>query len=284
MPPDIRDRSESGRRHRRQPLATLLYKFPSLRLMNMLAAAIRYRIRNILYPGLDLHTRNRASLCRFWQTGPRDVLDAGSGNGYFSWLAYQTGARVVAMSFDQQQVEKARDFLVVNKGADPERLQFERRNLYDLTQETRTFDEVICFEVLEHLLRDGDVITEFYRLLRPGGALHLCCPNRLHPRHRAEVLDTKESGGHVRAGYTEDDYRKLLEPRGFQIDSVVGIGTPAVYHADRVLRAIRNRFGDWAALPLLPDCLAHRLVCQLNPRMPFCVSVNAIKPAGRPDA
>src|ERR1700739_3210233 len=135
------------------------------RQVNRITSAVRYRIRNILYPGLDLHTRKRASLCRVWQTGPRDVLDAGSGNGYFSWLAYQTGARVVAMNYEQAQLEKARDFLIKHRRADPTRLQFERCNLYDLTRETRTFDEVICFEVLEHLVRDGDIVNEFFRIL-----------------------------------------------------------------------------------------------------------------------
>lgn len=241
--------------------------------------SIRHRIRDLFYPGLDLHTRSRATLCRFWRSGERDVLDAGSGNGYFSWLAYKSGARVVAITFDQQQVDKARNFLVGYKGADPSRLLFERRNLYDLPRETRTFDEVICFEVLEHLVRDRDVASEFFRILRPGGALHLCCPHRLHPRHLREVLDTKESGGHVRPGYTEEDYRKLLEPIGFKIESVTGIGTPAVYHADRVLRTIRNRFGDWAALPLLPIALPALWFASVNPRMPFSLYVKAIKPA-----
>jgi len=86
----------------------------------------------------------------------------------------------------------------------------------------------------------------------------------------------------VRAGYTEDDYRKLLEPIGFQIECVVGIGTPAVYHADRVLRWIRNRFGDWAALPLLPIALPTVWFATLNPRTPFSLCVKAIKPAGGP--
>ncbi|HKV79225.1 MAG TPA: methyltransferase domain-containing protein [Candidatus Sulfotelmatobacter sp.] len=244
--------------------------------------AVRHRIRDLVYPGLDLHTRNRASLCRFWRTGPRDVLDAGSGNGYFSWLAYQTGARVVAMNNEPEQLEKAREFIIVYKQADPARLQFERCNLYDLTRETRTFDEVICFEVLEHLLRDRDVAAEFFRILRPGGVLHLCCPNRLHPRHQAEVLDKKESGGHVRAGYTEDDYRTLLEPIGFQIECVVGIGTPAVYHADRLLRTIRNEFGDLAALPLLPIALPTVMLATFNPRIPFSLYTKAVKPEGMP--
>lgn len=244
----------------------------------MLRSAIRNRLRDLLYPGLDLHTRNRASLCRFAQAGPRDVLDAGSGNGYFSWLAYKSGARVVGINCLDQQVQKARDFLIAHKGADPQRLQFETRNLYELTSETRSFDEVICFEVLEHVVRDRDVVGEFYRLLRPGGVLHLCCPYRLHPRHQAESLDTNESGGHVRAGYTEEDYRELLEPIGFHIENVVGIGTPGVYHADRILRSIRNRLGDWAALPLLPIALPAVWSATFNPRIPFSLYVKAIKP------
>lgn len=251
-----------------------------MKLLNMFTSAVHHTIRNIFYPGLDLHTRNRASLTRFWGTGPRDVLDAGSGNGYFSWLAYKTGARVVAMNYEQQQVEKARDFLIGHKRADPSRLHFEQCNLYDLACETRTFDEIICFEVLEHLVRDRDVLTQFFRILRPGGALHLCCPHRLHPRHQAEVLDTKETGGHVRPGYAEEDYRKLLEPIGFQITSVVGIGTPAIYHADQILRKIRNRFGDWAALPLFPITLPAVWLARLNPRVPFSLYVKATKPLG----
>lgn len=235
-------------------------------------------IRNLIYPGLDLHTRNRASLQRFWKKGPRDVLDAGSGNGYFSWLAYQSGARVVAMNFEQGQVDKARDYLVGYRHADPSRLQFERANLYDLSKETRRFDEIICYEVLEHLKRDEMVVREFHRILKPGGVLHVCCPNRLHPRHQAEVLDVNETGGHVRPGYTEEDYRNLLEPVGFDIELVVGIGSPGVYHADRILRAIRNRVGDWLALPLLPLGIPFVWMAPFNPRVPFSIYVRAIKP------
>lgn len=237
----------------------------------------RHWLRLLVYPGLDLHTRNRASMSRFWKTGPRDVLDAGSGNGYLSWLAYRSGARVVAMNYEQAQVEKAREFLLGFRNADPARLRFEQRNLYDLQTETRTFDEIICSEVLEHLRRDGDVAKEFYRLLRPGGVLHLCCPYRLHPRHREEVLDLSETGGHVRAGYTEEDYRALLEPLGFRIERVVGIGPRSVYVADKILRAIRNRWGDLPALPLLPLALPVVWFARRNPPVPFSLYVRAVK-------
>ena len=245
----------------------------------MLSQDIPHWLRSLIYPGLDLHTRNRASLRRFWKTGPRDVLDAGSGNGYFSWLAYESGARVVAMNIERAQVEKARDFLLGYKKGDPTRIRFEQCNLYDLRKESRAFDEIICFEVLEHLARDSDVVKEFFRILRPGGMLHLCCPYRLHPQHRAEVLDSNETGGHVRAGYTEADYRKLLEPLGFRIDNVAGIGPKSVCVADNILRVIRESLGDIFALPFLPLALPWVWFARLNPKTPFSLYVTAVKPA-----
>jgi SAM-dependent methyltransferase len=242
---------------------------------------LRDMLRSLVFPGLDLHLRNRASLSRYWRTGSRNVLDAGSGNGYFAWLAYVSGASVVAFNFDRQQAEKAGNFLVGYRGADPERLRFEVRNLYDLASETRSFDEIICYEVLEHIRGDRQVVAEFFRMLKQGGALHLCCPNAAHPRHRREVLDEKEAGGHVRAGYTEKDYRNLLEPAGFQIDLVVGIGPHPLYLADEFLRKIRNRFGDLVALPFLPFVLPFVWFARMNPPAPFSIYVRAVKANGK---
>ena len=239
----------------------------------------RQLLRSILYPGLDIHVRDRGSLRRYWRSGPRDVLDAGCGNGYLAWLAYKSGAQVVALSFDTKSVEKAKKLLVEFRGADPDRLSFECANLYDLSEENRTFDEIICFEVLEHIKGDQIVAREFYRILRPGGVLHLCCPYRLHPRHQAEVLDEAEQGGHVRPGYTEAEYRALLEPLGFKIEQVVGLGTAAVYYVDAVMRKIRNRFGDLLALPLLPLGLAVVSSAKHDPRVPFSLYVRAVKPS-----
>jgi len=248
-----------------------------LRIPVMIRAKLVGAVRSLIYPGLDLHVRNRAFLARFWKKGPRRVLDAGSGNGYFSWLAYSSGAEVVAVNFDAAQAEKAQSFLVGHRGADSARLRFEHRNLYDLASETREFDEIICFETLEHVKRDVEVVSQFSRLLVPGGVLHLCCPNPYHPRHQEEVLDTAESGGHVRAGYSEDDYRRLLEPLGFRIDRVIGIGPMGLYRADALLRAIRANLGDLVALPLFPFMLPFVWFARENPRVPFSIYVRAVK-------
>jgi len=81
---------------------------------------------------------------------------------------------------------------------------------------------------------------------------------------------------------TEEDYRMLLESVGFQIQDVAGIGTLAIYHADRLLRVIRDRVADWLALPLLPFTLPLIWIAKLNPRIPFSLYVRAVKPANLP--
>ena len=151
-------------------------------------------------------------------------------------------------------------------------------SVYELDRRLGQFDEIICYEALEHVRRHREVCQRFFDVLRPGGVLHLCCPNRLHPRHQREVLDEKEQGGHVRTGYTEQDYRQLLEPIGFAIEKVAGVGPWSVYSADKVLRAVRTRVGDIPALVLLPVFLPIVRFARLDHGVPFSVYVKAAKP------
>jgi SAM-dependent methyltransferase len=237
-------------------------------------------VRSLVFPGVDLHTRNRASLSRFWRSGPREVLDAGCGNGYFAWLAYRSGASVLGITHDARQVAKARALLLEHRGADPARLRFEQRNLYDLGGlATAAFDEIICYEVLEHLRDDVSVVCEFYRVLRPGGVLHVCCPNKDHPRHRDEVLDTSESGGHVRRGYDADSYRALLEPAGFLIERMVGVGPRSLYLADRALGWLEQKLGFAGAALFLPLALPLVRLAPADPATPFSLYARAVKRA-----
>jgi 2-polyprenyl-3-methyl-5-hydroxy-6-metoxy-1,4-benzoquinol methylase len=83
------------------------------------------------------------------------------------------------LNLDEEQVEKARQFLLGFKLADETRLKFVRFNLYDLPSLDVKFDEMVCYETLEHIRRDHDVAREFYRLLNPGFVLRLCCPYSL---------------------------------------------------------------------------------------------------------
>ncbi len=120
----------------------------------------------LLFPGLDLHTRCRYRfLPRFFRDGPVDTLDAGCGNGAMSYAAYGRGNRVLGVTMEAGQVSKAREFFSF-RGTDPARLEFEVCNLYDLPRLNRQFDQIICLETLEHIVKDEVVVKTFYSLLR----------------------------------------------------------------------------------------------------------------------
>jgi SAM-dependent methyltransferase len=212
----------------------------------------RNSVRLFLMPGFDLFTRRRVRLVKYWHTGPRRVLDAGFGNGWFSYLAYRSGATVVAVSNEISQVEKAKAFYNGWLGIPAERLSFQLMRFHDLDQlGSNSFEEIICYEALEHVIEDQKVCRSFHDLLVPGGALHLCCPNAEHPRWVAEPLDHKSQwGGHVRAGYTVRTFCSLAEPLGFKLTQVDGMGGPALSAADQVLQVIRGKIGDGLASPI----------------------------------
>jgi len=239
---------------------------------------LRNYIRWWFMPGFDLFTRRRIRLCRYWSRGPRRVLDAGSGNGWFSYLAYRSGATVVAVNFNQTEVQKAICFYNTWRRIPPERLQFKELNLYNCDSLEPEFDEIICYETLEHIKDDIRVCKIFWKLLKLGGSLHLCCPNAEHPHWCNEPLDLDEKGSHVRAGYNLESYRSLLEPIGFEITDIEGIGGQMLTWTSIFLDSVRKHLGNVWSLPLV---LLFFPLVWLDSRIneyPYCLYVRAIKP------
>ena len=174
------------------------------------------RVKAWLYPGPDLHIRQRgaAVLRHLAAAHGLRVLDAGCGNGYFSFLAEAEGCDVIGVSVDESSIRRCeafRDFL----GVTSERVQFRVMNLYDLGSMPETFDRIICVETLEHILDDEKVLRSFWDRLKPGGRLIIGVPNLDGPDFYGEVVSTAEDGGHVRKGYTHAQLESMLSRIGF---------------------------------------------------------------------
>lgn len=244
--------------------------------LNELAFAGKQVVKRLVFPGVDVHARSRyRHIPRFLTPGPVETLDAGCGNGMLSYAAYRMGNRVLGVSFDADEVERTRRFYQAI-GTDEARLRFEQLNLYDLpTLGTARFDQIICSEALEHVKDDATVIAHFAAALRPGGVLHLCCPNAAHPEHALGRVDEVEDGRHVRDGYTLSSYRSLLEPVGFRIEHVAGIGAPATVRVDNAMRAAREKLGHAVAIPLLAATLPVRFLDPIDPPEPYSLYVKA---------
>ncbi|MBI2035471.1 MAG: class I SAM-dependent methyltransferase [Candidatus Liptonbacteria bacterium] len=152
------------------------------------------------------------------------TLDAGCGNGAFSFAAAQKGNRVIGIDFDKEKLGRCeifRDYLKIN----PKQCQFKVFNLYELPKLNLIFDQIICFETLEHLAEDERVIRIFAEIIKPGGILHLCTPRKNRKLMYGEKMSEKQDGGHVRLGYEFENFKTMLEKSGISIvksDKAVG--------------------------------------------------------------
>lgn len=218
-------------------------------------AKLRLYAKWFLFPGLNLHGRLRYRRLprHFGRSGPQNpklVLDAGCGNGMLAYQSYLRGNRVIGVTFKESEVAGCRALFNDHLKIPEERLRFRQGNLYELDFPSETFDEVICAEVLEHLKDDEKVCKRFLELLKPGGVLHVCAPNALHPYNIAFPLDAHERGGHVRSGYLVSDFKRIFESLGLLVECFEGIGGPLRQAFNWRIKELQRKYGALAGLPL----------------------------------
>ncbi len=130
----------------------------------------------------------------------KQVMEMACGRGGFAVRLMRTGARpphLVAADFSSAAVAKGKAFAQeCALGA----IRWEVADAQALCHPDASFDTVISCETIEHLPRPAAAVTEFARVLRPGGRLLLTTPNYMGPmglyRGYARVLGRpyKEEG------------------------------------------------------------------------------------------
>lgn len=132
-----------------------------------------------------------------------------------SKVQYHKGNRVLGIDLDSENVRRCREYAEF-VGVDPSRCRFEVLNAYDLPGRDERFDQIIAFEILEHLERDQDMVNWFARLLRPGGVVHISTPHLHRKPYYGEVLSEREDGGHLRLGYTFETWKICYAMQDFR--------------------------------------------------------------------
>ena len=106
-------------------------------------------------------------------TAGRRVLDLASGEGFGAALLSETAAAVTGVDIDATAVEHAQ----LNYTAD--NLEYRTADARDLGQfDTASFDVVVAFELIEHIVEQEQVLAEIRRVLMPGGLLIVSTPDR----------------------------------------------------------------------------------------------------------
>jgi len=243
---------------------------------------MREKLKWALFPGLNLHARLRNRVLPKYFGRPvngetRVVLDAGCGNGMLAYQSYKLGNRVIGVTIKDEVIRNRKLFNEFHSVPES-RLSFRDLNLYNIEELGEPVDEIICTEVMEHIRGDVPVCTSFFKILKPGGVLHICCPNADHPYHKNYPLDLNETGGHVRPGYTYQTYRDLLEPIGFRLSEPVGIGGPIRQFCNVPITKSQEVAGLAAGLTIFAILAPWALLDGTSPRVPFSLYVRATKP------
>ena len=151
------------------------------------------------------------------RTSQYRTLDAGCGSGALSILAARSGNETIGLTFSDVDSEIARCRAEL-LNADKARFNVvDLRELANHIDRLGTFDEIIACEVIEHIIDDQKLFSNFSQLLAPGGRLYLTTPFEGHVPVFGEVVQKDQNGGHVRFGYTHDRLKDLCETNGLDV-------------------------------------------------------------------
>lgn len=132
-----------------------------------------------------------------------DILEVGCGIGNFTGLLAKYG-KIWAVDINQEYIKRNKPDKKINVGfGDIEKGKYFFKN--------KTFDSIVCLNVLEHIKDDNSAIKNLFTLLKPGGRLIL-----LVPAHQFLYGEIDRSIGHVRR-YNKGDLTRRLEETGFKI-------------------------------------------------------------------
>ena len=211
---------------------------------------------------------------------PARTLDAGSGNGTFSMYLASHGNEVTAISDHEPSQEKARRRAAKGGIEGADFITLDLRRLDEHADELGVFDQVVCLEVLEHIIEDEKLVRAFARLLRPGGRLLVTTPYRDHVLAYNEEISAEEDGGHVRPGYTHEELTELLGPAGLQVVSRAYLSGTVSQWTNDLMHRLNDGYrhlGWGATLPLRVLRPLDRPVTRLTGQPYLAVGVVAVR-------
>jgi glycosyltransferase involved in cell wall biosynthesis len=174
----------------------------------------------------------------------RRVLEVGAGTGLLTRFL-STRERVLATELDPEYVELLRRTFADKPNVEVRALDLAR--LADDGIPPRSFDTVVCSNVLEHIADDAKALAAMRDVLEPGGRVVLVVPAL------QSLYGTIDRAIHHYRRYSRNELRDKLEGAGLAIEHVSYfnmLGVPGWFLNARLLKrqsvpGVQARINDW---------------------------------------
>ena len=125
-----------------------------------------------------------------------------------------------------------------------------RLNIEEIDEPANEYDHIICYHVLEHILKDEQAMGELYRILKPGGICFIQTPFKEGEIYEDYTITSKAGrlehfgqDDHVRI-YSVEELKNRLEKKGFKVE-VLQFGNLTdnkfgFSEKETVLKAVKN--------------------------------------------
>jgi len=147
------------------------------------------------------------------------ILDAGCGGGRHSYEAYKRNCIVYALDMGKENVSNTRFWLREMDGnGDPASWIALQADALNLPFDDKSFDRVICSEVMEHVSDDGQAMRELVRVLKDNGHIAISVPTRISETvyWRISKDYRTDPRGHVRI-YKAGDIPVMMKQHGLKV-------------------------------------------------------------------
>lgn len=189
--------------------------------------------RRLFYALLDLlllrtwhiHKELRAYFKQSKHKKDVSVLDAGSGFGQYTfYLARkQPSWNILGTDIKEDEISSCTAFFESYK---LHNARFEIRDLVTY-KNPAAFDLIVNVDVMEHIVEDEQVLSNFFQSLKPEGLLLINTPSNQGGSDVMEPGDASFIGEHVRDGYGVAEMQNKLQNAGFtDIDIRYTYGKP----------------------------------------------------------
>lgn len=177
-------------------------------------------LRKTFYALLDIlllrtwHVKKALRQFALENPGAKNILDAGSGFGQYSWRMRKINPdwNILGIDIKEEQVQDCNKFAMDTGTTD--KLEFDVADL-TLFSEEDEFDLVLSVDVMEHIEDDRLVFSNFFASLRKNGWLIISTPSDKGGSDVHDEDDHSFIDEHVRDGYGVDEIREKLKSAGF---------------------------------------------------------------------